>query len=311
MSASAGDRRLDQDPLLRRAAARQLGSRLGLPGRAALDPAYGIRLLVRALANLVVACGLLIALLLAWEAALAGRESFQFKPPSLILTKLWQTWLSGPPLHLFMTEVVWRDIVPSLVRALGGWALGAIIGIAVGIVAGSFPRARGYIDPVVSYLRSIPKAALVPTFIIVFGASEATRIIAIAASTIWLVLMNTMHGVRTLDPVMRDTGRVFHIPACKRLTHIILPFAAPKIFAALRVTLSLALKVMLVAEWLLTDYGLGFYLLDKQRNYEIAEMWSALFMLAILGYLLNVAFLLVERRVLAWHDGAHGRTEAR
>ena len=76
-------------------------------------------------------------------------------------------------------------------------------------------------------------------------------------------------------------------------------------------TLSLALKVMLVAEWLLTDYGLGFYLLDKQRNYEIAEMWSALFMLALLGYLLNIVFLIVERRVLAWHDGAHGRAEAR
>ena len=150
-----------------------------------------------------------------------------------------------------------------------------------------------------------------PTFIIVFGASEVTRVIAIAASTIWLVLMNTMHGVRTLDPVMRDTGRAFHIPAWKQLTHIILPFAAPQIFAALRVTLSLALKVMLVAEWLLTDYGLGFYLLDRQRNYEITEMWSALFMLAILGYLLNMIFLRVERRMLAWHDGAHGRAEAR
>ncbi len=280
-------------------------------GLAALDPIYGFRLVGRGLINLLVAGGLIVVLLLIWEAALAGRDLFQFKPPSVILKTLWQTWLSGPPLHLFMTEAVWRDIMPSLARALGGWALGAIIGIVVGVIAGCFPRARGYIDPVVSYLRSIPKAALVPTFIIVFGASEVTRVIAIAASTIWLVLMNTMHGVRTLDPVMRDTGLVYHIPAWKRLTHIILPFAAPKIFAALRVTLSLALKVMLVAEWLLTDYGLGFYLLDKQRNYEIAEMWSALLMLAILGYFLNVVFLIVERRVLAWHDGAHGRREAR
>jgi ABC-type nitrate/sulfonate/bicarbonate transport system permease component len=212
---------------------------------------------------------------------------------------------------LFLTEAVWRDIVPSLGRALGGWALGAVLGIAVGVVAGRFERARGYIDPVVSFLRSIPKAALVPTFIIVFGASEVTRVVAIAASTIWLVLMNTMHGVRTIDPVMRDTGLVFKIPAWKQLTHIILPAAAPKIFAGLRVTLSLALKVMLIAEWLLTDYGLGFYLLDRQRNYDIAEMWSALFMLALLGYLLNMAFLAVERRLLRWHAGAHGRLEAR
>ncbi len=277
-------------------------------GRFALSMLLG---LARLAGKIAIGSGLIVALLLVWEAALYGRDIFQFKPPSIILRTMWQTWASGPPSHLFMTEAVWRDIVPSLARALGGWALGAVIGIAIGIVAGLLPRARGYVDPVVSFLRSIPKAALVPTFIIVFGASEVTRVVAIAASTIWLVLMNTMHGVRTLDPVMRDTGAVFHIPRWKRLTHIILPAAAPKIFAALRVTLSLALKIMLVAEWLLTDYGLGYYLLDKQRNYDIAEMWAALFMLALLGYLLNMGFLAVERRVLAWHTGAHAREGAR
>lgn len=287
-------------------------TRTGLPMPPVMRMASAaMRTVLRAMAALFLSSGLIVVLLLAWEIALSGRDIFQFKPPSVIFEKLLQTWLSGPPQYIFMTEAVWRDIVPSLLRALGGWALGAFIGIAVGIIAGRFPAARGYIDPVVSYLRSIPKAALVPTFIIVFGASEVTRVIAIAASTIWLVLMNTMHGVRTLDPVMRDTGRVFQIPPWKQLTHIILPAAAPKIFAALRVTLSLALKVMLVAEWLLTDYGLGFYLLDKQRNYQIAEMWSALFMLAILGYLLNMVFLKVERRVLAWHEGLHGRGEQR
>lgn len=264
----------------------------------------------RLASGLLIGFGLLAVLLLAWELALSGTDYFQFKPPSKILAAFHEIWLSGPVTSLFLTEAVWRDIVPSLGRALGGWALGAVLGIGIGIVAGRFRWARGYIDPVVSFLRSIPKAALVPTFIIVFGASEVTRIVAIAASTIWLVLMNTMHGVRTIDPVMRDTGLVFKIPAWKQLTHIILPSAAPKIFAALRVTLSLSLKIMLIAEWLLTDYGLGFYLLDRQRNYDIAEMWAALFMLALLGYLLNMAFLMVERRLLRWHAGAHGRVGA-
>jgi ABC-type nitrate/sulfonate/bicarbonate transport system permease component len=120
-----------------------------------------------------------------------------------------------------------------------------------------------------------------------------------------------MQGVRTLDPVMRDTGRAFHIPPLKQLTHIVLPAAAPKIMAALRVTLSLSLIVMLVSEWLLTDSGLGFYLLDRQRNYDITDMWAAFILLALIGYLLNTAFLAVERRLLRWHEGAHGRAEAR
>ena len=280
-------------------------------GRLLRDVLAAARLVWNLAARFVVSFGLLAVLLLLWEIALAGRDSFQFKPPSVIFTHLYQTWLSGPATSLFLTDAVWRDIMPSLGRVLGGWGLGAVLGIAIGIVAGMNVRARAYIDPVVSYLRSIPKAALVPTFIIVFGASEVTRVIAIAASTIWLVLMNTMHGVRTVDPVMRDTGHAYRIPAWKQLTHIVLPSAAPQIFAGLRVTLSIALKVMLVAEWLLTDYGLGFYLLDRQRNYDIADMWAALFMLAILGYLLSMAFLIVERRVLRWHAGAHGRAEAR
>lgn len=261
--------------------------------------------------EVVIRFGLIALVLLVWELALYGRDVFSFKPPSVIFAKLYETWFSGPASSLFMTPAVWNDVLPSIARALGGWALGAVVGIAIGIFAGRYRRARGYVDPVVSYLRSVPKAALVPTFLIVFGATDATRVIAIAVSTVWLVLMNTMQGVRSLDPVMRDTGRAFHIPAWKQITHIVLPAASPKIIAALRVTLSLALIVMLVSEWILTDSGLGFYLLDRQRNYEVAEMWSALFLLALIGYLLNTAFLMVERRLLRWHAGAHGRLEAR
>lgn len=76
-------------------------------------------------------------------------------------------------------------------------------------------------------------------------------------------------------------------------------------------TLSLSLIVMLVSEWILTDNGLGFYLINAQRNYEITEMWSALLMLALIGYALNTVFLVVERRLLRWHEGASGRGEAR
>jgi len=288
---------------------------LALPHERTSDGATAVRRLAGTtfglLRTVVVNFGLLAAILVVWELALHGKPSFHFKPPSEIVSMLIATWFSGPISAGFTTPAFWNDIVPSIGRALGGWAVGGVIGIAVGIVAGRSTAARGYIDPVVSYLRSIPKAALVPTFIIVFGATDTTRIVAISASTIWLVLMNTLQGVRSLDPVMRDTGRAFHIPRWKQLTHIVLPAASPKIIAGLRVTLSLSLIVMLVSEWILTDNGLGFYLINAQRNYEITEMWSALLMLALIGYALNTVFLVVERRLLRWHEGASGRGEAR
>ena len=274
----------------------------GLGGRAA-------RRVVDCLHAIAIRFGLIAAVLVAWELALAGRDLFQFKPPSVIFATMYRVWFSGPASTLFLTPAVFNDVLPSIGRALAGWALGGIAGIVIGIAAGRSLWMRGYADPVVSYLRSIPKAALVPTFLIVFGATDATRIVAISASTVWLVLLNTMQGVRTLDPVMRDTGRAFRIPAWKQLTHIVIPAASPKIIAGLRVTLSLSLIVMLVSEWLLTDSGLGFYILDRQRNYDIAEMWAALILLALIGYTLNSAFLMVERRLLRWHAGAHGRGE--
>lgn len=278
------------------------------PGAPAPTPSV-LTVAARAAQAFLIRFGLIIAVLLLWELALYGRESFQFKPPSVIFATMYRVWFSGPASSLFLTPAVFNDVLPSIGRALGGWSLGGVIGIVVGIAAGRWESARGYIDPVVSYLRSVPKAALVPTFLIVFGASDATRIIAISASTIWLVLLNTMQGVRTIDPVMRDTGRAFHIPPLKQLTHIVIPAASPKIIAGLRVTLSLSLIVMLVSEWLLTDSGLGYYLLDRQRNYDIAEMWAALLLLALIGYLLNTIFLAIERRLLRWHAGAHGRGE--
>jgi ABC-type nitrate/sulfonate/bicarbonate transport system permease component len=262
---------------------------------------------VRIARELLIRFGLIVALFALWELALHGQDSFQFKPPSAIFAKMHEVWFSGPVTSLFLTAAFWNDVVPSIARALGGWMLGGLVGVAVGIAAGRSLWARGYIDPVVNYLRSIPKAALVPTFLIVFGANDVTRVVAIAVSTVWLVLLNTMQGVRALDPVMRDTGRAFRIPAWKQLTHIVIPAASPKIIAGLRVTLSLSLIVMLVSEWLLTDSGLGYYLIDRQRNYDITEMWAAFLLLACIGYGLNTAFVMIERRLLRWHDAAHGR----
>ena len=283
---------------------RHAGARLSGVQAVAGKLAYGLR-------EIAIRFGLIAFALVVWELALLDRNLFSFKPPSAIAAKIYEVWFSGPPSSLFMTSAVFNDVLPSVARALGGWALGGVVGIAIGILAGRHAVARGYIDPVVNYLRSIPKAALVPTFLIIFGANDVTRVIAIAASTIWLVLLNTMQGVRSLDPVMRDTGRAFRIPAVKQLTHIVLPAASPKIFAALRVTLSLSLIVMLVSEWILTDSGLGYYLLDRQRNYDVTEMWAAFVLLALIGYGLNTAFLAVERRLMRWHEGAHGRAGVR
>ncbi|MHA7778017.1 ABC transporter permease [Roseibium sp. M-1] len=251
--------------------------------------------------------GLIIAIVALWELALHDNATFHFHPPSAIFAKFKELWFSGPTSSFFVTPAFWADVVPSVSRALGGWALGGTIGIIVGLVAGSNAAARAYIEPVVSYLRSIPKAALIPTFLIVFGATDTTRILAISFATVWLVLLNTMQGVRSLDPVMRQTGEAFKVPRWKQFTHIVLPAASPKIIAGLRVTLSLSLIIMLVSEWVLSSSGIGYFLINSQQNYDVVEMWAALLLIALIGYVLNTGFLMIEKRLLGWHRGAHGQ----
>ena len=121
---------------------------------------------------------------------------------------------------------------------------------------------------------------------------------------VWPVLLNTIDGVTGDRPddardraVVRDQGR-------DRLQRIILPAASPQIFAGMRTSLSLALILMVISEMVASTNGIGFFVLQSQRSFAIPEMWSGILLLGLLGYVLNVAFVLIERRVLAWHRGA-------
>nr|WP_042178703.1 ABC transporter permease [Kibdelosporangium sp. MJ126-NF4]CEL13352.1 Alkanesulfonates transport system permease protein [Kibdelosporangium sp. MJ126-NF4]CTQ99042.1 Alkanesulfonates transport system permease protein [Kibdelosporangium sp. MJ126-NF4] len=236
-----------------------------------------------------------------WQLATANADSLYFPTPGRIAVRGWELWFSGPASTLFLTDRFWTDTMPSLGRALGGWLLGAVVGIGVGLVAGRWSRAAGYIDPPVNFLRSLPKPAIVPVFLLVFGAGDAMRIGLIAFGCVWPVLLNTLQGVRSVDPAYVDTARAFHLPTRTQFTRIIVPAALPKIFAGMRMTLSLSLILMVLSEWLLADDGLGHFLITAQRTFDVVDMWAAIVLLGLAGYLLNVLFLAVERRVLAWH----------
>ncbi len=103
---------------------------------------------------------------------------------------------------------------------------------------------------------------------------------------------------------MRETARSYGIPRGQVVRRVMLPAATPQIFAGMRTSLSLALILMVISEMVASTNGIGFFVLQSQRSFAIPEMWSGILLLGLLGYLLNVAFVLIERRVLAWHRGA-------
>jgi ABC-type nitrate/sulfonate/bicarbonate transport system permease component len=236
-----------------------------------------------------------LALLGLWAAWSAGSDTFYFPPLTEILETFGDTWLF---------ERVGSDVLPSLERLALGYTISVVAAVAIGIPLGLSRVARRATSPIVELLRAIPPPALLPFAILVLGVGNAGKVFLIAFVCVWPVLLNTIDGITGIDPTLRDTARVYGIPRGERLRRIVLPAAAPQIFAGMRTSLSLALILMVISEMVASTNGIGFFVLQSQRSFAIPEMWSGILLLGLLGYALNVAFVLVERRVLAWHRGA-------
>jgi ABC-type nitrate/sulfonate/bicarbonate transport system permease component len=263
---------------------------------------------VRALQSGAIRFGLGFALIALWQYLAMRAGSIFFPPPTEIAKRAVELWLSGPPSRLFLGEEVFRDVLPSLFRLLAGWSLAVFFGITLGALIGRSQTASELLDPSLQFLRAIPGPALVPVFILLFGTEATMRIILIAFGSVWPVLLNTIEGTRTVDPVQLDTASAFKLPRGARLLRIVLPAAMPKIFAGIRVSLSLAVILMVVSELVASTNGIGYRILNAQIMFLLTDMWCGIALLAVIGYTLNALFLKVEDRVLNWHRGARGRS---
>jgi ABC-type nitrate/sulfonate/bicarbonate transport system permease component len=248
---------------------------------------------------------LLVVLVAVWEWGTTIAGSAFFPPPSTIVTRMHAMWFSGPPDRLFLTDLAVENVLPSLGRMAGGLAGGAVIGVALGLALGLSAKAYDYLDGVLQFLRAIPPPALVTVFLVVFGFGLRMQLAFIVFSILWPVLLNTADGARSVEPLHLNTGQVFRLSRAQQVALIILPSALPKIFAGLRLALSLSLIVTVFAELLPgTTNGIGFQLTVAYSTFNLPAMWAGILLLGILGYLLNELFLVAERRVLAWHHSA-------
>ncbi len=235
-----------------------------------------------------------IVILVAWWFASAESTNFFFPPLSKILDSLVEEWF-GPRLL--------DDVVPSLYRLAAGFAVATVVSLALGVLIGTSRTVRGILEPVLEFFRAIPPPVLVPIFILFFGIGDTMKVVVIAFGCMWPTLLNTVEGVRAVDEVLSDTGRVYGISGAARLRSLVLPSASPQIFAGLRQGLSVAIILMVISELFTASNGLGFAVVQAQRSFAIAETWAGMLMLGLLGFLLAVLFRIVENRQLAWYHG--------
>ena len=233
-----------------------------------------------------------IVLIGAWLILSAGSRSFYFPALSSILQRVQEVW--------FFNGIV-ENMLPSLIRILAGFGLGLLVGVVAGTMLGLLPRIEGAIRPLLEFLRSTPGVALLPIAVIFLGIGDGMKIFMIALASMWPILLNTIDGVRSVEPVLLQVARSYRLTLADRVRFIYIPNAAPQIFAGARVSLAIAAVVMVVTEMIGSPGGIGYFILDSQRTFKMLDMWSGIVMLGVLGFLLNLGFRLVEAHVLAWH----------
>lgn len=235
-----------------------------------------------------------LALVTLWYFNTATSPSFYVPTPGDLISTFFETWFG---------ERLTQDVFPSLGRLLLGIAGSVFIGVTFGVLIGSFRPLRQVLEPLLEFFRAIPPPVLLPLLMIIIGVNWRMQVFVIIFGSLWPVLLNTVEGVRATDEVQRDTARSYGLGRYYRLRYLTLPAAAPQIMAGVRQSLSIALILMVISELWYTSSGLGFTIVQFQRNFAIPEMWSGILLLGLIGLGLAVIFRYIERFVLRWYHG--------
>jgi ABC-type nitrate/sulfonate/bicarbonate transport system permease component len=221
-----------------------------------------------------------IVIIAVWQLAKsAGALPYQALPaPSAIWSATTGLLSSGELPH---------NVGHTLLACVGGWLLGSIVGFLIGLALGLSQRAWIWSMASIDVLRAIPAIAFVPIVVIIFAQSLRMEIVIAAWVSIWPVVISTIDGVRGVSEIHRDLARSLRLSPVRRVLTFALPTAAPKIIVALRLSLSGALVLAIVAEIVGTPHGIGYALVSEQQAIRPAAMFSYILVTGLLGIVLN------------------------
>jgi ABC-type nitrate/sulfonate/bicarbonate transport system permease component len=237
-----------------------------------------------------------LLILIIWEliCRLSFVPTFILPAPSEIFQAL---------LRLFVSGKIWPHIYASLFRAIMGFVLGSAAGIALGILMGWSRLAANIADIPFNFLRAIPKAAMVPVFIVWFGIGEFPKILMVALTSFVMCTVNTISGVRNVDINMVKAARSLGAKDREILSEIVFPATLPSIFAALRLGVVVSLVLLVIVEMTAAKYGLGTFIMESEQFFYVDDMFAGITILALLGYMADLGIRKLSDRALRWHKG--------
>jgi ABC-type nitrate/sulfonate/bicarbonate transport system permease component len=236
---------------------------------------------------------LILALLSLWEAsARRGWVTSDYWPPfSLVLRAAMYGLGDRDMMNAFLSTIS---------RSALGYATGSGIGIILGILLGVNRWARYLLLPIVEIVRPIPAPAIVPPLILFLGVDDALKIFIVALACFFPVFTNAFAGVHSIDDTLLQTARTFRLSWLATLFKVVFPVSLPMLTAGLRAAISIALVVGVIVEMVAGASGIGYFIVQMQYAMRPDVMYAAVIYLAAIGYLLNRAFLVLERKAIPW-----------
>jgi NitT/TauT family transport system permease protein len=204
-------------------------------------------------------------------------------------------------ISLFGSGEIFPYIADTAMVTCIGFLLAGIFGILFGLWVGLSKRAEKLFFPSIDAMRSVPPIALFPVIILFFGIENTMKIIFIFFGAIWPIIINTVHGVKSVDPMYIKVSHNLGHSSKTTLWRVIFPSSLPGIFTGLNISLSISLILAIVCEMLIGNRGLGFFLNYSKRNFDYDEMYATIFIIAIMGWLLNKLFILLDKKILNWY----------
>ena len=242
---------------------------------------------VRALAGLRGLLPLAIALAL-WQ-VVGDPASTSFPPPS--------TWLEAIG-DMAAEGVLWPALTRTFLAFVLALLVATVLGSAIGMVIGASARVDRAVGPMLELTRSLPPPAIVPVATLVLGVTLQTSIAIVVLAVIWPILLNTAAGMRSIPPVRIEMARILGLGRWRTVSKVVVPSLAPSIILGFRVAVAIALIVTLLVDIIGSGEGAGLLILQRQGAFDASSVWGLLLIIGIFGYLVNLAVIALERRVM-------------
>lgn len=229
-------------------------------------------------------------------------DPFFFPAPSRMLISLWKMTVTGE---------IFPHIGISILRAVSGYIIAAILGLAIGLLVAWSRVCEIIIDPLIELIRPISTFALVPIMFVWFGIGNGSKTVIIVKACFFPIVLNTIAGIKGVDSRLIQAARSLGAKGSQIWTMVLIPSALPMIITGMRVSTAMSMLAIVGVEMLAADSGIGFLVIDAQRVFATDRMFAGIIVISLMGVGLDRIARWVQKRLLSWHsESTYAETSA-